>query len=330
MKKSLADFFFKKAVNTKHKLKKIFFRKVCPVCGNTDFHYVLYNNHRACWRTEVVEDLKRYLKRKDDPTTLFLSIYDIRICGNCGYGRYEKYIDDDLLKEFYINKYFKSKGLTKIINYDYRTCIRAGGQYRFVEEYLKGLGNFRMLEIGAADANSTQLIREKIKGVIAHAVEPGEGWKNYYQERDIELISESFPFGVNRGYDYIHCSHWLEHVADLAETIKCLKMHLNKRGFVFIEVPNCCREYWLFTNYEPEGHIHFFSLPSLAKLFQKYGFKLNKIGTYGMRHPERALFWMNRKKLDNSVIEKGNRSVKHCLLRKDGEYIRALFQLYDE
>ena len=100
-----------------------------------------------------------------------------------------------------------------------------------------------------------------------------------------------------------------------------IKSLLAPKGFLFIEVPNCTDEYYLLDT-EDAAHIHYFTKMSLTILLEKYGFNLITIDEYGLT---------SRESLDNnidaSIVLKGDESIKKNIPYKNGECLRALFQL---
>ena len=77
----------------------------------------------------------------------------------------------------------------------------------------------------------------------------------------------------NQKFDLIICSHVLEHISDLSDTVKKLKMHLKENGIIYAEVPLEIKA-GISLEYEPVTHINFFTNNSLANLFLKNGFEI--------------------------------------------------------
>ena len=77
---------------------------------------------------------------------------------------------------------------------------------------------------------------------------------------------EYFPFKTDIKFDFIHTSHWLEHIVDVNKTMAKINSMLTNKGGLFIEVPNT-EFYWDYPQTDTP-HIHFF-LPNLKKLGEK-------------------------------------------------------------
>ena len=77
----------------------------------------------------------------------------------------------------------------------------------------------------------------------------------------------------NQKFDLIICSHVLEHISDLSDTVRKLKMHLKENGIIYAEVPLEIKA-GISLEYDPVTHINFFTNNSLANLFLKNGFKI--------------------------------------------------------
>ena len=267
----------------------------CEACSGESFTTFSYGNHLRrfsgrylrAWLFHVGTYLFQSLLR-NNPTLftkhLFSSYYDIGRCEQCGLGRYRRQLSREDLEHYYKSVYWQAGGIDKNRWDDKKIFLddaRAKGQYHFVKDYLKIQDGFRMLDIGAAGAFSTLYLREKAGVRIQHdVVEVGQGWREYYQSQGINHVADFFPFPSDTAYDYIHASGWLEHVGDVRLTIKELHARLKPGGKLFIEVPNCDKDYFTFDGRDVP-HIYFFSVDSLQRLFEQQGFKTLKIGEYG-------------------------------------------------
>ena len=86
-------------------------------------------------------------------------------------------------------------------------------------------------------------------------------------------------------FDYIHASHWLEHVLDLESTILSLRDLSSQEGLIFIEVPNTEHDYWSST-WLDIPHIHFFTMSSLKNVFGRFSFRCLDVGEFGITWAE--------------------------------------------
>ncbi|GAJ21743.1 unnamed protein product, partial [marine sediment metagenome] len=128
------------------------------------------------------------------------------------------------------------------------------------------------LEIGAGSAHALILLRDKCDNpsINFYVCELGKQWEEYYKIQRIQKIADFFPFKSDKTFDYIHLSHWLDHVISLNETISELNKIMNPNGYVFVEVHNTEHAYWsLPLNDTP--HIHFFTQKSLVEAFVQKG-----------------------------------------------------------
>jgi len=144
-----------------------------------------------------------------------------------------------------------------------------------------------VLEIGAGSAYASLLLKKRIgrSSVQVYVCEPGQEWDAYYKNHQMEKIADYFPFPTAMKFDYVHTSHWLEHVPDLNDTLFRLREIVNPSGFVFVEVPNTEHDYWDLPLTDTP-HIQFFSRDSLLKVFGKNGFKCLSIDEYGITFQE--------------------------------------------
>jgi len=260
---------------------------------------------------------------------IFSPIYNIIRCNDCGYGVYDRKIDLELLKKYYADEYWQSGGIPRSMWHQhgvFREDPRSIGQYNCVKERVKNLCNIEVLEIGAAGAFFSRLLRELHKGEVRlSAVEPGQGWKEYYNATNIELISDFFPFESDRKFDYLHASGWLEHVYDLDDALKHIRDHLKPGGLLFIEVPNCHSGYFKL-DIGDVPHLHFFTADSLRLILKKYGFSVLSIAEYGLTYEEEYIR-RNFNTLDREIIEQGRTSEKENIPRLHGYSLRGFFEL---
>jgi len=238
----------------------------------------------------------------------------IFICRTCGYGVMENIPSDEQLANYYKNQYWAERSnITNIVfKKRYKTNSRAEHQIKFVIGDLKKNKNKieKVLEIGAAHASSSLLLRDvwSKNQISLYVCETGKQWLSYYQQADIEIVSHYFPFKNKMSFDYIHASHWLEHVSDLNKVLSAIHKMLKKDGYVFVEVPNTEHYYWDYPQTDTP-HVYFFTRESIKKLFNKYNFECTKIGEYGITFRD---------------ILKGIPAIQDA--REKGSYLRALFR----
>lgn len=296
----------------------------CNICNSKNLIFKKYDRHVLDFSLKGI--LKRILPYFNSFIPKFLPIIkaiasrkkngftgNIILCNNCGYGLMESIPSLFQLKKYYTNDYWTERSQLKpvIFSNKYKKNRRGITQANFVLSNLKNEKRnfFNILEIGAAGAWAILNLRDMLinKKLFLDVCEPGSKWKDYYKNAEINRVSFFFPFKNSKKYHYIHTSHWLEHVRDLNKTINSLYDMISDGGKLFVEVPNTEHYYWnLPTSDTP--HIHFFTIKSLNKIFQKAGFKCLKAGEFGITFED----------LNNGLVpihEQNNR----------GSYIRALY-----
>ena len=316
--------------------------KQCLACKYSDLEIIKYSNHVNKINKSIVKHfvgslffylvsftktkLYYWLKSK----LLFSPKYHINRCMNCGYAVYSREISESELKHYYNNIYWNSSGTivkNENINDDYKIDPRANGQYNCVKNYLKNYLNIDLLEIGAGEAYFSRLLRENYKrNIMINVVEPGERWRSYYNKLKIHLAADFFPFKSKNKYNYIHTSHWLEHVYDLNLTINKIKDLLGKNGLVFVEVPNCNSEYFSL-NIGDTPHIHFFTVDSIKLIFENKGFECLDINEYGLTNGEEFIRRNNPNNFNRNILEDANNSIKSNIPRAGGSSLRGLFKI---
>lgn len=240
----------------------------------------------------------------------------IDVCNYCGYGQMRNIPSFESLAAYYSGKYWQWRSRNRFqfpAPGSYKKDNRALHQIEFVKHIFKDPSNEnskkKILEIGAAGAIASLRIRDTVRGEIElNVCEPGSQWLEYYKSVGISRVAEFFPFESKHNYDYIHTSHWLEHVGDIELTMNALSTLLKPGGCLFIEVPNTEYHYWDRYNIDTP-HIHFFTKKSLSKLLANHGFSCEKIEVSGLSYPQ---LW-KREKADYSS-------------NQQGAYLKALFR----
>jgi len=91
-------------------------------------------------------------------------------------------------------------------------------------------------------------------------------------------------------FNYIICSHVLEHVAEPIPFLKEMSSNLKDDGVCYVEVPS---EIWYDITWDPVTHVNYFTKTSLANTINNSGFDLidikETIGSYGAK--KRLVIW---------------------------------------
>lgn len=266
----------------------------CNVCNQPITTTIKYDKHSFSL-SSYIKRLLPYLDFLIPKSQIALKKYSFRkspfkgqvlLCDSCGYGVLEHPPSFDELKAYYQADYwvqrtddtdiFKDKGA------EYKSDYRAVQQVELLTSVIGERRLNRILEIGAASAFASLYYKHEIDNqVVIDVCEPAEQWEGHYQRNGINRVATFFPFETQTKYDYIHTSHWLEHVRDLNDTITSLSNLLSANGFVFIEVPNTAHSYWQLPIIDTP-HIHFFTMSSLEKVFVNHGFNCLHIEECGI------------------------------------------------
>lgn len=227
---------------------------------------------------------------KPFPESIFKG--NINLCTNCGHGVMETPPTQNMLQKYYQKLYWSQRSHNvkdaTIDSNNYKNESRAVHQIEFIMNEVNLPSHINILEIGAAAAYSSLLIRDKFTDskISIYACEPGEQWNEYYKQHKITKIANYFPFKTNKKFDYIHTSHWLEHVPDLNETLFKLNQLLNPNGYLFIEIPNTEHFYWDIPERDTP-HIQFFTRKSAINVLKKNNFTCLKIEECGITFQDR-------------------------------------------
>jgi SAM-dependent methyltransferase len=241
----------------------------------------------------------------------------ICFCEKCGHAFLETPPSEEKLIKYYQKIYwlYRSDNINDqlLSNNDYKINYRSKHQIDFVQKHIDISRLNDVLEIGAGPANASQLLRDKScqNKIKINVFETGKQWEDYYKKYDIEKIADYFPSKTGKKFDYIHTSHWLEHVRNLNNTLEELSNIINNSGFLFVEVPNEEHYYWDL-QIEDTPHIQFFSKKSLILVMKKHNFECVDIGEYGISYLDRH----------NGISSNEENDVKS----DKGIHIRALFK----
>ena len=269
----------------------------CAICKSSRVERVPYDNHERKLNLYAVKHhVGALLKGAGfgnewlNQRLLFTPSKDILHCLDCGYGRYDCAFDEGDLESYYGRRYFLAGGLPKASWDDFEYVAghaKTQGQWAFVSPYLPSTGSFSMLDIGAAASRMSRMVKHHFgERVQCSVIEPGDGWVDYYTHHNIQLAGRFFPTqDEGNKYDYVHTSHWLEHVDQLEPVLSALRTSTVTGGLCFIEVPNCDSTY--FSRAFPDSpHIHFFTKASLTAAMKQHGFEPVQVSECAMANPE--------------------------------------------
>jgi len=302
----------------------------CLSCSNNKFFSYNYNNHKKYLNYFYFKQIFKYIiflilsifKKKLRIRNLFIPFSKILVCNNCGYGKYINSISEDEIKNYY-GQSFWNKNMDVFFKNETRDSLnRATGQFSLLKRYLLKK-NIKILEIGAGSAQLSKKLKEYNTNYELEVVETGDNWTDYYKKNDLKRISYFYPDTNISKYDVIIASHWLEHVLDLKNTIKELYENLKRDGLLFIEVPNCNKEYWEH-DIKDIPHIHFFTKRSLKSIFNDNGFKVNFIDNFGITNKEFYNLNYSSKGMSKELKEKIDTSIRENLHRENGNILRMV------
>jgi 2-polyprenyl-3-methyl-5-hydroxy-6-metoxy-1,4-benzoquinol methylase len=252
----------------------------CIVCHSPNKIRKIYDHHSESY---LLYAFKKILGCKYTTSGAFNGV--VHVCVRCGHGVLSVPPAEDEIEAYYKKQYWTTRPTipqqTKEQSDAFKNDLRARFQTDFVLNHIKLDAGSDVLEIGAGAAYASLLLRERSNGLLSlNVCEPGENWVGYYNQNDIKRLSSYFPFQGDQKFDYIHTSHWLEHVVNLHSTVERLAKITKSNGFVFIEVPNTESFYWSLPLLDTP-HIHFFTRASLSRVFERHNFHCIEIGTFG-------------------------------------------------
>lgn len=237
----------------------------CPVCGSKDYAFYLHTADHFFTKES----------------------FDLVKCNACEFVFTNPIPDPEILDTYYNTSEYLShqpdrKNLMNRIYGIVRT-INIRKKYRLVSSYIK---QANVLDIGTGTGHL--LNHFKHKRWETTGIEPNEHARTYatnqfdlnvMDEKEIELLD-------NDHFDIVMMWHVLEHVLDLHERIRQIKRVMNKKGYLFIAVPNIdspdykkYNEYWAAL--DVPRHLNHFSEHTIKQLLQAH--KLNIVAKHPMK-----------------------------------------------
>ena len=207
----------------------------------------------------------------------------IKYCKKCNTyitGSSEKEVRERS-KEIYKKEYWDGRFAELAIKSNY-TDINSQGKYRqwisqvaYCKSFLKK--GAKILEIGSGPGQTLYWFDKK--GFKIEGLEPDERNAKMINEKlqkEICHIGFAEEIEIKEKFDIIWISHVFEHLFRPDEFLtKCLN-HLNSKGIIFIEVPNCMNVEILSSSIEKQPSTYHFSEESLTQLAIKCGYKVTK------------------------------------------------------
>jgi len=263
---------------------------LCPACGKEGKTFASYRGI-------------------DQDNPLLVEIFaskQVWRCPSCLHGFCFPPAEIDLLSKYYEDDYWKEESSSQKVK-DLIKRLLPGfvarrlmnsrtlppltqGQIDLIVQYIEKHGgmtwlkNQGLLEIGAGGAaiSTALLYRYKKAGLQLHVVEPSDKFSHHYRWYGIEKMADTLE-EIAESYRYliILASHLLEHVVDINETFAKISRMLLPSGLIFLEVPNCDDDYWQYRLSPNPPHLHFFTIKSLQKLMERFGFQVNFLKTCG-------------------------------------------------
>ena len=233
----------------------------CPICGSIEF--------------------KEYLNVKDH--SISKESFSIKQCKKCGLRLSSPRPDDKDLPKYYESEDYVSHSDTKkgLINNLYHTVkqITIKQKEALIDSISSGKD---LLDIGCGTGDF--LLYCKGKGWEVSGLEPDPNARKRAKEKgliEVEDLPQFYELKAD-SYDVISMWHVLEHVADLNEYFKQLRLLLKENGHLVIAVPNPdspdaikYKEYWAAL--DVPRHLFHFSKQNIKDLAAKHQFKLDSI-----------------------------------------------------
>ena len=150
--------------------------------------------------------------------------------------------------------------------------------FRFKKHLIKRYSTGgKLLDYGSGVGNFSKFMSDNGFNVLA--IEPDKRAMKTSISKTVNTVSDLKILKDKEGFNTITLWHVLEHIPDPHKIITELKLHLDKKGIMFIAVPNLNSHDSLYykSNWaalDVPRHLWHFTSPGLQMLMQKAGFEL--------------------------------------------------------
>lgn len=172
---------------------------------------------------------------------------------------------------------------TEIVSTD-KFYVNAGNQA--VLNQIAGIGN-TILDVGCGAGDNASILAKLghiVDGITLSEREAAIS-KRFMRHIWIHNLEYGFPHDINDKYDYIICSHVLEHIVYPYQLLENIRTHLNPGGKLIVALPNIMhyRSRWKLLlghfDYEDSGiwdytHVRWYTFRTGSKLLEDHGFRV--------------------------------------------------------
>ncbi|HEY0651607.1 MAG TPA: class I SAM-dependent methyltransferase [Chryseosolibacter sp.] len=237
----------------------MYFISNCPVCSGVDF--------------------KEFGKAKDH--TVSHETFTLQKCTQCEFLLTSPRPETNDLEKYYISDEYvsHSEKATTLFDklYEISREFALNWKLTLVKKFIAPeTHQVSLLDYGCGTGFFLKKMKET--GFNIAGVEPSSRARKAAQKNTGTNMHETIET-VHEHFDVITLWHVLEHVSNLNELIDQLKSRLNKKGVLFIAVPNHqsndARKYGMhWAGYDVPRHLWHFEQKTMARILQKHNIKI--------------------------------------------------------
>jgi SAM-dependent methyltransferase len=209
------------------------------------------------------------------------------LCATCHHVQVSTLPSPDVLAKYYASKYSQQRSGYVDRAYLAVMAKRAVAQCDFIERAGVSLAGLRVADVGCGYG---ALLEELTKrGAIAIGYEYDPACVEHCTSRGlrVERIESESDLAKLESLDLVTLSHTLEHMRTVDDTLELLRA---RARHLFIEVPRYSFD--LAEQFrDQEGHLHFFTPDSLARLLQRAQVSTSALTACG---PDLHIYWRER------------------------------------
>lgn len=234
----------------------------CPVCNSNNYEIVHSQQNDYIIGFDFVDYKNNFV-----------------LCKNCGLVYSNPVPTEDELFKYYsnFNNYTNVENNGEADSSSYKKFNRI---YQLIQNEFQSNFKGKVLEIGCGTATGLSIFKENGWAVLG--IDPSKTASKIAKKLfDIDVIASNFDEKILPSIgkmDVVILSHVLEHLIDPNKIIELMKLILNEKGIIYIEVPNLLKPLMSKCYFSFE-HLNYFTVNTLKNLLAKHNLE-SKIKTF--------------------------------------------------
>ena len=197
------------------------------------------------------------------------------LCDRCGHGFVDPMPTVESVQNFYKNSYWELYVGSNLENERSKSRFRSHQILHSVFRHA-AFRPAKAIDVGSGSGGMLYALREYFGNIEVTATEPSDqavkdllelGFTDVHHH-DWQTVLADKPEGH---YDFLTCTHVLEHLREPRKIVKNCVHHLADGGYAYFEVPNLLSDKWSGSSFFHIGHLQYFQPWSLERLLREAG-----------------------------------------------------------